>query len=62
MAEGLRLGAALLAPVIPGISERIYGLLGLGAVGKWADELEWSDRLSGNALGEKTILFPKPEK
>jgi methionyl-tRNA synthetase len=61
MAEGVRLAAAALAPVMPGIANRIYGLLGLGEVGLWADELDWGGRLRGNKLGAKTILFPKPE-
>jgi methionyl-tRNA synthetase len=61
MAEGLRLATALLAPVMPDTSNKIYALLGLGEVGLWKDELDWGKRLKGNVLGKKTILFPKPE-
>src|SRR5690606_32507761 len=61
MAEGLRLAVAALAPVMPGVANRVYGLLGLGEVGLWADELDWGQRLKGNKPGAKTILFPKPE-
>jgi methionyl-tRNA synthetase len=61
MAEGLRLATAALAPVMPGTCDRVYKLLGLSEVGLWKDELSWGTRLKGNVLGQKTILFPKPE-
>ncbi len=61
MAEGLRLAVAALAPVMPNIANKIYELLGLEEVGLWKDELDWGQRLKGNKLGAKTILFPKPE-
>ncbi len=61
MAEGLRLAVAALAPVMPGICAKIYNLLGAGEIGLWKDELDWGSRLKGNVLGQKTILFPKPE-
>jgi methionyl-tRNA synthetase len=61
MAEGLRLATAILAPVMPATSNKIYALLGLPEVGLWKDELDWGKRLKGNVLGQKTILFPKPE-
>ena len=61
MAEGLRLATAALAPVMPSTCDKIYGLLGLSEVGLWKDELDWGSRLKGNVLGQKTILFPKPE-
>lgn len=61
MAESLRLSAVLLMPVMPQISEQILGLLGLEALERWDDAvLEWGSMLEGNALGEKTILFPRP--
>jgi methionyl-tRNA synthetase len=61
MAEGLRLATAALAPVMPGTCDKIYKLLGLSEVGLWKDELSWGARLKGNVMGQKTILFPKPE-
>lgn len=69
LAEGLRLAAAALAPVMPGTAARIYGLLGIGdaegvqhqgPVGLWADELGWSTRLAGVTVGAQEILFPRP--
>jgi methionyl-tRNA synthetase len=62
MAESLRLSAALLAPVTPKVSGKIYRLLGLDKPGLWETDLDWSGQLAGNPFGEKTILFPKPEK
>ncbi|MFW5883456.1 MAG: class I tRNA ligase family protein, partial [Verrucomicrobiota bacterium] len=61
MAEGLRLAAAALTPVMPEISARIAGLLGEPATESWIDGvLDWQpDRLTGHTLGERTILFPK---
>lgn len=61
MAEGLRLANAFLQPVMPAISDQIAGLLGTSAVTAWDGYLDWSDRLSGNTPGPKTILFPRPE-
>ncbi|MGA1205381.1 MAG: class I tRNA ligase family protein [Opitutales bacterium] len=61
LAEGLRLANAFLKPVMPGISDRISGLLGQDPVELWEGQLEWSNRLDGQVLGEKTILFPRPE-
>ena len=61
MAEGLRLASVLLAPVIPSTSRRIEVLLGLPEVMAFEGQLDWSDCLKGNTLGEKVILFPRPE-
>ncbi len=61
MAESLRLAAAALAPVMPATAEKIYALLGLPPLTAWERDLEWSSRLDGNSLGEKTILFPRPQ-
>jgi methionyl-tRNA synthetase len=61
LAEGLRLIAATLAPVMPEVSARILGLLGQPPVEKWDGQLAWGTSLSGAALGEKVILFPKIE-
>lgn len=61
LAEGLRLANVFLKPVMPEISDRISGLLGEAPIERWEGQLEWSDRLTGRVLGEKTILFPRPE-
>ncbi|WOO40113.1 methionine--tRNA ligase [Rubellicoccus peritrichatus] len=61
MAEGLRLAAVLLTPVTPSISEKILTLLGEKEVELFESNLDWCDRLVGNKLGEKTILFPRPQ-
>jgi methionyl-tRNA synthetase len=60
MAEGLRLANVFLKPVMPEISDRISGLLGQQPVTLWEGQLDWSNRLDGQVLGEKAILFPKP--
>lgn len=61
MAEGVRLAATLLLPVMPDIGARILGLLGQSVPEHFDGQLEWSDRLTGAAWGEKTILFPRLE-
>jgi len=61
MAEGLRLAASLLAPVMPGISSRILELLGGEAITLFEGQLEWDYRVVGRKVGEKTILFPRIE-
>lgn len=62
IAEGLRLATILLGPVMPGICNRIQILLGMKPATAFAGNLEWDFRLEGNRVGEKTILFPRPEK
>ena len=62
MAEGLRLAAAFLAPVMPGVVHEIYALLDLDRIGTWDEELTWGNRLDGRTPGEKTILFPRPQE
>lgn len=62
VAEGLRLTAAYLKPVMPGMADRISELLGQAPILVWEGQLEWSNRVEGTVLGEKTILFPRPEK
>jgi methionyl-tRNA synthetase len=61
LAEGLRLATVFLKPVMPKISDRISGLLGEAPIECLTGQLDWSDRLTGRPLGEKTILFPRPE-
>lgn len=60
LGEGLRLANAFLKPVMPEISDRISGLLGVNPVERWENQLEWGNRLTGVRLGGKTILFPRP--
>jgi methionyl-tRNA synthetase len=62
MAEGLRLANTFLQPVMPGVSDKISGLLGQEPVTRWEGQLDWGTRLDGQVLGGKTILFPRPEK
>lgn len=59
MAEGLRLALVLLKPVIPETADRVHRLLGAKEVHSWQEMLDWGHCLSGNIVGEKTILFPK---
>ena len=47
MAEALRLGVTLLAAVMPGTTRKIQGVLGYTPGAVWADELVWSNRLTG---------------
>ena len=61
MAESLRLSAAALVPVMPGVAEKIYRLLGLSEIGTWDIELHWGGKLTGKKIGKKTILFPRPQ-
>ncbi|MFP6887614.1 MAG: methionine--tRNA ligase, partial [Opitutales bacterium] len=59
MVEALRLAVALLSPIMPGVNARVNALLGIPETTSWEADLDWDHRLSGNALGEKTILFPR---
>jgi len=61
MAEALRLGVGLLSAVMPGTTEKIYGVLGHQPGPVWREELVWGTRLTGNKVAESAILFPKPE-
>lgn len=61
MAETLRLATSLIAPVMPGIADRVAGLLGHERATSWKDELEWSGVLAGNEVAKPTILFPRPD-
>lgn len=60
IAEALRLGSALLWPVMPAAVDRIRGGLGQPALTRWEGELDWGTRLDGTTLGQVDILFPKP--
>lgn len=61
MAEGLRLAAVALLPVMPTVGARILQHLGLEAPALWEGQLAWGDTATGKTLGEKTILFPRPQ-
>ena len=60
MAEALRLAVVMLTPVMPDISDRIRGLVGAESFDRLDGQLEWGSKLEGKALGEKSILFPRP--
>jgi methionyl-tRNA synthetase len=60
IAEGLRLAAIALSPVTPTTSQKILNALGYQQPKHFDNELDWSERLKGSGLGEKIILFPKP--
>lgn len=65
MSEALRLGSALLWPVMPAAVDKIRGGLAQAPLARWDGELEWGGRLAGAQLGAVDILFPKspaPEK
>ncbi|HUL51950.1 MAG TPA: methionine--tRNA ligase [Opitutaceae bacterium] len=62
MAEALRLGVTLLAPVMPATREKVYAALGHTPAPKWSDELVWGDRLTGRPVQAALMLFPRPEK
>ncbi len=62
MAEALRLGASLLKAVVPGSVDKIHDVLGHMAGDDWRAELEWDDRVAGNAVEKTCILFPRPDK
>ncbi len=57
--EGLRLASVLLAPVLPSVTEKVQGLIGIEPATRFAGNLTWGESLAGKSLGEKTILFPK---
>ena len=59
MVESLRLAIQMLAPVMPGVHEKVNKLFGLPICKSWESDLKWDFRLEGMRLGEKTILFPR---
>ena len=62
MAEALRLAVTMLTPVMPEISDKIRELVGAESFDRLEGQLEWGSILEGKALGEKAILFPRPER
>lgn len=61
-AEGLRLAAVALTPVMPATAEKIQNLFGVPAAAEIFDgNQDWSDVLTGNAVAPGAKLFPRPE-
>ena len=59
MLEGLRLANELLAPVMPGVHEKICQCLRQESAKDWSGRLDWGTRLASAELGQKIILFPR---
>jgi methionyl-tRNA synthetase len=59
MLEALRLANELLAPVMPGVHDKICQCLVQKPAQVWSGRLEWGSRLAGVDLGPKMILFPR---
>ena len=60
MAEALRLGVTLLAPVMPGTRDKVCAALGSTPAARWRDALQWGDSLTGAQLQPGLVLFPRP--
>src|SRR4051812_17287165 len=62
-AEALRIITALLHPVLPIATARIWSQLGLGDIaGFRLDELKWGQLKLGTKLGKVEAVFPRAEK
>jgi len=62
-AEALRVVTALVHPVIPESSARIWQQLGLGDIGKFRlDRLKWGQLEVGTKLGKVEPVFPRADK
>lgn len=61
MAEALRRAVGLIEPVMPSTTERVYQLLGYQNDAPWRERLKPGTDLQGAKVGEKAILFPKPQ-
>jgi methionyl-tRNA synthetase len=62
-AEALRVATALVHPVIPQSSARIWQQLGLGDIGKFRlDQLKWGQLEVGTKLGGVEPVFPRTDK
>ncbi len=58
LAEGLRLVAVAIAPIMPTIAKRLHECLGLEAPATFAGNFEWSGVTAGKTLAASAILFP----
>lgn len=61
MSECLRRAVGLIEPVMPSTTARVYELFNYSSDAPWMERLNASDALVGSKVGEKTILFPKPQ-
>jgi methionyl-tRNA synthetase len=62
-AEALRIVTALVHPVIPDSSSRIWKQLGLGEIGQFRlDQLKWGQLELGTMLGKVEPVFPRADK
>ena len=61
IAEALRLGATLLAAVMPSTTGKITAVLGYTPGATWQDELSWGSRLTGRKVADALVLFPRPQ-
>ena len=59
MVEALRLANSLLVAVMPEIHAKINDRLSLEPTKLWETDLNWDNRLNGQQLKEKIILFPR---
>ena len=62
MAEALRRAVGLFEPVMPSTTHRVYALLGYESSATWLERVKASQAIVGATIGEKTILFPKPQR
>ena len=62
LAEVCRVLAVLLAPFLPGTSEKIYAQLGLGALSGKLDAAAWGGLKTGHTIGEPAPLFPRKDQ
>lgn len=62
LAESLRLISLMVSPVMPEVAATIHDKMGASLPQEYAGHLQWDTaRLTGNTLGDKVILFPKPQ-
>ncbi len=62
-AEALRIVTALVHPVIPEATAKIWGQLGLGDIRKFQlSDLQWGQLKLGTRLGEVQPVFPRADK
>ncbi len=66
VAEGLRLVATVLIPIMPSTCEKLLQNIGADPVQRFAGQLTWSNICVGRKVSERCILFPpvdpKPEE